>query len=361
MTHFNFQHLFRDEVLAMSAYSVPDINNCVKLDAMENPFSWPEEMTNQWFDHLRHCPLNRYPEPTAKKLCQALARMDGLPETTRILLGNGSDELIQMLLMAMPPVSSHVLAPAPSFVMYQQISRSLNLPFLSPPLLLETFELDMPAIEQAIDKYHPVLTFIAFPNNPTGNLFNADDIETIIEQSKGMVVIDEAYFPYADASFIHRVNDYENLLVMRTLSKLGLAGLRLGYLVGNPLLLEQLDKIRLPYNINVLTQFSAEFALANQDVLDQQTQVIRIEREQLFLALSKLKGIQAYRSAANFILFKTTNLPADTVFQRLKQNGILIKNLSHSSGLLANALRVTVGKPEENKAFMEALQASLVA
>ncbi len=350
--------LFRKEVLAMSAYKVADAAGLIKLDAMENPYSWPEDIKTNWLEALKDCPLNRYPDPEARHLTTTIKRLNRIPDQFDVLLGNGSDEIIQLLLMALPS-SACVLAPDPGFVMYKQLCQCLGLSYRGIPLLAGSFDLDLPAILAAIEQHQPSVIFLAYPNNPTGNLFSEASIRDIIKTAKGLVVIDEAYAPFADASFIDSLGQYDNLLVMRTVSKLGLAGLRLGYIAGLPDIIEQLHKIRLPYNINSLTQISADFALSNKALFDQQTQMICAERSIVFNRLNELDGITAYPSAANFILFKTPENRASEIFESIKQQGVLIKNLSAQGGLLADCLRVTIGKPEENTAFITALTKSL--
>jgi len=351
--------IFRKEVLAMSAYKVADATGLIKLDAMENPYSWPEDIKKNWLEALKDCPLNRYPDPEAKTLTATIKRLNQIPDQFEVLLGNGSDEIIQLLLMALPS-SACVLAPDPGFVMYKQLSLCLGLNYHAIPLLADSFGLDLPAMLDAIEQHQPSVIFLAYPNNPTGNLFSEASIREIITTAKGLVVIDEAYSPFADASFIGSLGRYDNLLVMRTVSKLGLAGLRLGYIAGTQDIIEQLHKIRLPYNINSLTQISADFALSNKALFDQQTQQICAERTLVFNRLNTLNGITAYPSAANFILFKTPENRANEIFASIKQQGVLIKNLSAQGGLLADCLRVTIGKPEENAAFLAALTNSLV-
>ena len=346
--------LFRPEVLALSAYKVADATGFIKLDAMENPYQWSEEITAQWLESLKSCALNRYPDPAAAKLNALLRQVNQIPDEFSILLGNGSDEIIQLLLMALPPESC-VLAPEPSFVMYKQISLSLGLDYHSVPLKADDFSLDIPVMLQAISDLNPAIIFLAYPNNPTANLFAIEDIKQVLEAASGLVVIDEAYAPFADATFMTELAHYENLLVMRTLSKLGLAGLRLGFIAGRSETIEQLDKIRLPYNINVLTQASCVFALSQPTLFEPQTQAIRQQRAELLAKLNELAGITAYPSAANFILFRTPAGQADGIFAGLKQRAILIKNLSPQAGLLSDCLRVTVGKPEENQLFFNAL------
>jgi histidinol-phosphate aminotransferase len=343
----------------MSAYKVAYAQGLIKLDAMENPYSWPEDIKQAWLETLKDCPLNRYPDPEARMLTQTIKRLNQITDQFDVLLGNGSDEIIQLLLMALP-VTASVLAPAPGFVMYKQLCDCLGLKYQGIPLLADTFDLDLQTMLAAIEQHQPSVIFLAYPNNPTGNLFSETAILEIIQAAKGLVVIDEAYAPFANASFINMLDQYDNLLVMRTVSKLGLAGLRLGYIIGNPAIIEQLNKIRLPYNINSLTQISANFALSNKTLFDQQTQKICAERAVVFKQLNELEGITAYPSAANFILFKAPENKATEIFLSIRQQGVLIKNMSPQGGSLSDCLRVTIGKPQENKAFLTALRKSLV-
>ena len=349
--------LFRPEVRALSAYHVADAKGFIKLDAMENPYSWSEDIKQQWLAALKDCEINRYPDPEARQLTATIKRVNDIPDDFAVLLGNGSDEIIQLLLMALPPTAS-VISTTPSFVMYKQLADCLGLHYHGVPLA-ENFDLDLPAMLAVIAQHQPSVIFLAYPNNPTGNLFSESAILEIINAAQGLVVIDEAYAPFADASFMNRLGRFDNLLVMRTVSKLGLAGLRLGYIAGLPCIIEQLNKIRLPYNINILTQVTAEFALNQQAVFTEQTQAICSERTLVFEQLNALAGITAYVSAANFILFKTPKDKATDIFLSLKQQGVLIKNLSPQAGLLSDCLRVTIGKPEENVAFLAALRKSL--
>lgn len=354
MTQNLIKTVFRKEILALSAYKVAEAKNLIKLDAMENPYTWPEQVKEDWLQLIKECPINRYPDPEAKALLATLRQTNKISAQSGVLLGNGSDEIIQLLLMAVPEQSC-VLAPSPSFVMYQQVALSLGLNYQSTPLLADSFELDLPAMLKTIEQTKPALIFLAYPNNPTGNLFSAEAIMSIIEHAPGLVIVDEAYAPFANASFIETLTDKPNLLVMRTVSKLGLAGLRLGFIVGDAAVIEQLNKIRLPYNINSLTQVTAEFALKNQALFDQQTQQICLDRAIILAQLNQLPHLTAYQSAANFILFRTGENQAARVFEALKAQGILIKNMSPQGGILTDCLRVTIGQPEENKAFIEAL------
>lgn len=357
MSKLNLQTLFRSEVLALSAYHVANAQGFIKLDAMENPYTWSEEFKQLWLKRLKDCPINRYPDPQASELNATLKKLNQLPENIEILLGNGSDEIIQLLLMALPP-NSHVLSTTPSFVMYKQVSDSLGLNYHGISLCTENFDLDLPAMLTAIEKYNPAVIFLAYPNNPTGNLFDESAINQIINSANGLVIIDEAYEPFANqSSFMNCVGS--NVLVMRTVSKLGLAGLRLGYIVGEREIIAELDKIRLPYNINVLTQTSVQFALENKAVFDKQTAAICSERALMLQELNLLPGIIAYESASNFILFKTPENQATRIFEAIKTQGVLIKNVHPQGGLLTDCLRVTVGTAEENLMFLNALKSSL--
>lgn len=351
-------HWVRPEVRTLTAYHVPDASGLVKLDAMENPYTWPEVLVREWLDVLASVPLNRYPDPHAAPLKARLREAFALPADADILLGNGSDELIQLLLMAVAGPGRKALAPEPTFSMYRMISTFVGLEWVGVPLRVD-YALDLPATLAAIREHRPAVVFLAYPNNPTGNLFSAADMAEIIAASPGAVVVDEAYSAFCDASFIDQLGRWPNLLVLRTLSKLGLAGLRLGFLVGARAWLHELDKIRLPYNINVLTQASAEFALGRYGVLAEQTARITSDRDELFAQLAAMPGVTPYASQANFILFKGPAGRATEMFEALKARGVLIKSMHGAHPALADCLRVTVGKPEENAAFLSALRASL--
>ena len=350
--------LLRPEVLALSAYHVQDSTGFIKLDAMENPYLWPEEMTAEWLEILRKTGVNRYPDPAADRLRQALRLANAVPDGAELMLGNGSDELIQIILMGLAAGGATVLAPQPSFAMYRQIAVSLGLRFVGVDLNEADFSLDMDAMRSAIAEHAPKAIFLAYPNNPTGNAFATEDMLEILRIAPGLVVVDEAYAPFADATFMPALADFPNLLVMRTLSKLGLAGLRLGFLVGHPAWIGQLDKLRLPYNINVLTQLTAEYALSKQAVFDGQVGRIRADRELMAASLRALP-VDIFPSQANFLTFRVREKDADEVFEALKDAGVLIKNLSRSGVLLRGCLRVTVGTSNENQRFMEVLTAIL--
>ncbi len=345
----------RPEIRELKAYQVGDANNLLKMDNMENPYSWDQATIEQWLDCLKHTPINRYPDAEAQSLQKVLRKTMGVPNNAGLILGNGSDELIQMVCMALAKPGATVLAPTPTFVMYKMLAIISNMHYCGVSLKAD-FSLDVAAMLAAIDKTQPAVIFLSYPNNPTGNLFDEETICQLIEASPGVVVIDEAYFSFAGDSFVKYLDRYENMMIMRTVSKMGLAGLRLGYMIGHVDWIKEFNKVRLPFNINSLTQVSAKFALDNRAMFDAQTQQLCESREALYAEMSQMKSIVCYPSKANFILFKPSAGSGDALFEMIKQSGILIRNLSAGGGLLTNCLRVTIGTEQENAKFLTVLQ-----
>lgn len=355
------ERIIRDDVRAMGAYHVADSHGLVKLDAMENPYRLPPELRAQLAARLGEVALNRYPVPSSEALRARLKSVMQVPAGMDVLLGNGSDEIISILALAVARPGAKVLAPVPGFVMYAMSAQFAGLEFVGVPLSVD-FSLDRAAMLQAMAEHQPAIIYLAYPNNPTGNLFDAADMEAIVRAAQGevcrsLVVVDEAYQPFAQESWMPRLTEFGNLLVMRTVSKLGLAGIRLGYVAGAPEWLSQLDKVRPPYNVNVLTEATALFALEHVDVLDDQAAQLRAERSRLAAAMAAAPGVTVFPSAANFLLVRVPD--AAQTFDRLLARKVLIKNVSKMHALLANCLRVTVSTPEENAQFLEAFNASL--
>nr|MBS0021195.1 histidinol-phosphate transaminase [Gammaproteobacteria bacterium] len=350
-------HWVRPQVRALQAYAVTNPRGLIKLDAMENPYRWPDELIQPWLEGLRQVAINRYPDPQATELKGWLRAVMKVPAAFDLLLGNGSDELIQLILLAVAAPGRTVLVPEPSFAMYRLLAVALGFNCIGVPLRAEDFALDQAAMVTAIRDHEPAVVFLAYPNNPTGNLWDPQQLCELIEDAPGLVVIDEAYVAFANASLMPELARYANLLVLRTVSKLGLAGLRLGFLIGSAPWLAELEKVRLPYNINVLTQASAQFALQHYSVLQGQVECIVRDRQYVLTRLRALPGVTAWPSCANFILFRSLRRPANAVFDGLCEAGILVKNLDGSHPLLANCLRVSIGLPAENAAFLEALAA----
>ena len=348
--------LIRQEVLSLQAYHVQPSPGMVKLDAMENPYLLPEPIRTEIALAVTQAAINRYPDAGARGLKEKIKAVNGLPANVDVLLGNGSDEIIQMLAMALAKPGAALMSVEPSFVMYKMIATFTGMDYIGVPLT-EDFALDLPVMLDTIKAQQPALIFLAYPNNPTGNLFERDAIEQIIKAAKGLVVVDEAYYAFASDSFLADLERFANLLVMRTYSKLGMAGLRLGYLAGSKVWLAQLEKLRLPYNVGVLPQVVVEILLQHHDVLLQQAEQIKLDRTWLLERLVGTVDVHAYPSEANFILFRLPH--AAKVFDGLKQRGVLIKKLDGSHPALADCLRVTVGKAEENELFVKALQESI--
>ena len=346
----------RPEVRALSAYHVPETGDVVKLDAMESPYPWPDEdLRAAWLEVVAEAGANRYPDPRARSVAGRLRGHMGLVPDTGLVLGNGSDELIQLLTLAVARPGAKVLAPEPTFVMYRMIATFCGVEFVGVPLD-EDFALDVPAMEAAIEAHDPALVWLAWPNNPTGNLWPREAIHRVLAKAGGLVVVDEAYHPFAQDSFVDELDRHGNLAVLRTLSKLGLAGLRLGALAGPRDWLHEIDKLRLPYNVNALTQASVAFALDHFDRLETRAATIRAERERLVRRLAALPGVTVFPSAANFVLLRVPGGRARGVFEGALADGILVKCLDGSHPRLADCLRVTVGTPGENAQLLEALE-----
>jgi histidinol-phosphate aminotransferase len=348
----------RQDVQSMHAYAVQPSAGLVKLDAMENPFRLPPELQRELGERLARVAINRYPTQCVADVVQALSRFVDLPPGCKLMLGNGSDELIALLALACDVPGATILAPVPGFVMYEMSAKLQGLAFVGVPLTPD-FELDEAAMLAAIERHRPAITYIAYPNNPTANLWDDAVIGRIVDAvgaQHGIVVFDEAYQPFASRTWMQRMAAHEHVLVMRTLSKFGLAGVRLGYMAGAAALVEQVDKVRPPYNISVLNAEATLFALEHADEYARQAAVLRAERGRLQRALRELPGVRPYPSEANMILVRVPD--AARTFAGMKQRGVLVKNVSALHPLLANCLRLTVGTPEENTLMLDALKAS---
>lgn len=354
--------VFRQDVRSMHAYAVQDATGMVKLDAMENPYRLSVELQAELGRRLGAVELNRYPGARIGVLRDALAAYAGMPRHGYdIMLGNGSDELIGLLAMACDLPGASILAPVPGFVMYAMSAQLQGLQFIGVPLTAD-FELDAPAMLAAIEAHRPAIVYLAYPNNPTANLWDDSAIETVIEtqgRQGGLVVMDEAYQPFSSRSYIDRLTRHGHVLLMRTLSKFGLAGVRLGYMIGPTALIAEIDKVRPPYNVSVLNCECALFAVEHADVFAVQAAELRRQRGELMAALGALAGVKAYPSDANMILARVPD--AKRVFDGMKAHGVLVKNVSTMHPMLANCLRLTVGTAEENARMLAALEAVLEA
>ena len=347
------EKLVRPEILALTAYQVPDAQGMVKLDAMENPYPLPSELRRELAEVLSRVDLNRYPEPSARRVRELIARRMNLPSGMELLLGNGSDDLIQIITLALARPGSTMMYPAPTFVMYGVNAALCGMNAVAVPLR-EDFSFDADAFIARMNAERPALVFIAYPNNPTGALYGEEEVLRVIRAAQGLVVLDEAYHAFAGKTFMQRLPEHANLVVLRTLSKLGLAGIRLGYLAGRPQWIEQFNKVRQAYNVNALTQAAALFVLERLEVLEDQAARIRAERAVLGAALERLPGVTVFPSQANFFLVRVRQ--AERTDAALKRQGVLVKNLHP---WLRNCLRITVGTPEENRILLTALHEAL--
>jgi histidinol-phosphate aminotransferase len=349
----------RKDVQSMHAYAIQDSAGMVKLDAMENPHRLNADLQKALGERLGALALNRYPGERVNELRHALAAYAGMPEGFDIMLGNGSDELISLLAMACDVPGASVLSPLPGFVMYAMSAQLQGLAFHGVPLTAD-FELDEAAMLAAIHQHKPSIVYLAYPNNPTGNLWNDATIEKIVlaqGAQGGLVVMDEAYQPFASRSYIDRITRHSHVLLMRTLSKFGLAGVRLGYMIGPKALVAEIDKVRPPYNISVLNAECALFALEHAEVFAAQAKDLREQRARLLKELVALAGVKPFPSEANMILVRVPD--AAKTFEGLKAQGVLIKNVSKMHPLLANCLRLTVGTAQENTQLLAAMKASV--
>ncbi len=344
--------IVRSDVRAQKAYVVAPAEGMIKLDANENALSLPDAVKARVAGALARVPLNRYPDGPADAVKTTLRCALGIPDALGLIVGNGSDELIQLIVSAVARPGATVIAPEPTFVMYRVNALNAGLRFVGVGLKPD-FTLDHAAMQEAIERERPAVIFLASPNNPTGACCAAGDIEAIIRAAPGLVVLDEAYAPFADDSFLERVADFPNLLLLGTLSKVGMAGMRLGYAVAAPEWIVELNKVRPPYNVNSLTQAAVGALLAETGWIDGQVTLIRAERQRVASVLARLPGVKVFPSQANFLLVRVTG--ADRVFNGLKAKHILVKNLAGSHPLLANCLRITIGAPDENDLLLAAM------
>ena len=353
------QHTLRHDLQSMHAYAIQPSAGFVKLDAMENPFTLAPELQQELGTRLGRVAINRYPAHCVADVVAALSGHVDLPPGCKLMLGNGSDELIDMIALACDVPGAKVLAPVPGFVMYEVSARLQGLAFVGVPLTAD-FELDAAAMLAAIEAHRPAITYIAYPNNPTANLFDdavIDRLVAAVGEQNGLVVFDEAYQPFSSRTWMQRMAAHPHVLVMRTLSKFGLAGVRLGYLCGAAALIDEIDKVRPPYNVSVLNAEATLFALEHADEFARQAALLRDERERLQAALRQMPGVKAFPSQANMILVRVPD--SRRAFEGMKARGVLVKHVAGLHPLLANCLRLTVGTPDENTLMMDALKASL--
>lgn len=347
----------RDDIQAMSAYQIADVPpGFAKLDSMESPvhpFAGHETLLQEWQARLAAAPIHLYPNPSGSGLQETLRSAFDIPDCADIALGNGSDELIQFITMLTAKPGAAMLAAEPSFVMYRHNAALYGMDYVGVPLNGD-FTLNLPAVLEAVRKHRPALTFIAYPNNPTGVCFTRAEIEAVIEASDGIVVVDEAYGAFNGDSFLPQAGSIPNLIVMRTVSKIGFAGLRIGYAAGCPEVIGELQKILPPYNMNQLSLTTAKLALQHYGIISANIDSLKNERERMFAELGKICRLNTFPSQANFITIRVPD--ADLLFDTLKQNRILVKKLHGAHPLLEHCLRITVGSPAQNDAVLNIIR-----
>lgn len=343
----------RPDIVDLKPYVVNNVPHKIKMDANENPYDIPkhikEHINKEIIDHH----FNRYPDPIAIELRSALASDLGV-DSNQILIGNGSDELIGYIISAFGGSSATVIFPTPTFSIYEIFAKLFGTKIVSIPLS-EEFDIRPDEFISAMDSAKRSVVFISFPNNPTGNCFSEQAIMEIIDNSKSsIIVLDEAYYEFSRKTFLRLLQLHNNIIILRTFSKAyGLAGLRVGYMISNKEIIDEVMKVKMVYNINSLSQKIALILLKHKSEMAEYINIILNERDKLIDNLSMKNELTVFDTDANFILFRVKT-DAQFLFSELLKNGILIRNLNEQE-LLKNCLRVTVGKPEENVAFMSVI------
>lgn len=348
----------KSAVRAMAGYSLVQPDCPVKLNQNECPFDVPEDLKREIVEEALEANWGRYPGFVPGEVKEAIGKRHGLgPE--HILIGNGSNELIQAIFQATVSAGDPVVLPAPTFTLYALMGRIAGAEIRTVHLRRDLgFDVDRLAEESARSGIK--LVVLCSPNNPTGSMISVEDIARIAERTEGLVVVDEAYYEFGGVSCMDQLERHPNLVITRTFSKaLGAAGLRLGYLVADPSVAREIEKVKLPYSVNVISLITARKLIGRDALIEERAALIRAERHRVFEALRDLPGIQPHPSHANFILFEAER-PVAEIFLGLIDRGVLIRDVSRYP-MLERAMRVTIGLPEENDAFLEALREVLAA
>ncbi|MEW6379505.1 MAG: histidinol-phosphate transaminase [bacterium] len=354
MKSIDIQKFLRVDPRQAPAYEISVFPEAVKLDANESPYDIPADLLTQVLQSLGHARLNRYPDPGYRELRHMAAQEWGWA-ADRILPGNGSDELIQAIIIAFGGPGKTIFVPSPSFAMYRIIARSLGEQVEEIPLT-EDFDLALSDAWRG-QMYEPAqpgnIIFLAVPNNPTGNCFGRSVIGEILENFPGIVCLDEAYADFAEGNFLDLLPEHPNLIILRTLSKIGLAGIRMGFLLADTAIIQHIQRVKLPYNINILSETIARIALSQRESITPGINQIKQNRDWLYEQMRQIQGLRVYPSSANFILFKVDS-NVSGVFEHLLAAGILVKGFG-CEGRLKDHFRVTVGTREECIRFLDAL------
>ena len=340
-------------VRAMSGYTLVQPDCPVKLNQNECPFDVPDDLKREIMDEALASNWGRYPGFVPLETRTAVGERHGLgPE--HILIGNGSNELIQAIFQAAVGQGDRVVLPAPTFTLYALMGRIAGAGLRTVHLNRDlTFDIDQLVEESA----HPAVRLVVLcsPNNPTGSMIRPEEVAAIASATGGLVVVDEAYYEFGGVSCVELLDRHPNLVITRTFSKaLGAAGLRLGYLAADPALAREIEKVKLPYNVNTISLLAARKLIGQETLIEERASLIRTERQRVFQGLQDLPGIRPWPSHANFVLFEAER-PVSEIFQGLIDRGVLIRDVSRYP-MLEQGMRVTIGLPEENDAFLDALR-----
>ena len=343
--------LMRAGLRDLKPYEVPSYDKVIKLDANENSYDFPRPVMDEINSAIGTQTFNRYPDAEARELRQAISSYAGV-DVAGIMVGNGSDELILNLLIAFGS-GGRVAIATPTFGMYRIHSIIAGAEPVAVPRKAGDFAVDVPAVCAAAASPETKVTVLCSPNNPTGNLTPLEDVEAVLRAARGLVIVDEAYFEFCEETVLPLLSRYTNLVILRTFSKaFGLAGLRVGYMLADPAVVRAVRRIKQPFNVNIFSQIAARAVLMHLPVFKKRIRAIRRERDRLLPELARMPGVECYPSRANFILFRTP-LRAAEVYKGLLSRGILIRNMDGPD--LRDCLRVSVGQPEENRRFLQAL------
>lgn len=346
-------HTIKPAVRALRAYTLSPHRASVKINQNENPWDAPAEIKEEVLRRFAARRWSRYPDFVPLTLQEKLAQFSGW-KANGIIAGNGSNELIQALLMVAVGPGKRVLISEPTFALYKQVATVLG-GEVETVLLTPKLTYDAPALLRVIEEKQPDVTIICSPNNPTGCVIEAADLRQLLEVSRGLVVIDEAYHEFAQQSVVPLLNEHENLIVLRTFSKaMAFAALRVGYLLASPDVVREIRKAVLPYNLNAFSQIAAEVAIENYETLLGPTvKTIIAERERLFTAMSQIRGFAPVVSKGNFMVVRAERDPKQ-IFEELLKRDILVRDVS-GYPMLADYFRFSIGTPEENDRLLSAL------
>jgi histidinol-phosphate aminotransferase len=343
----------KPNVRAITAYTLAPLDAPIKINQNENPFGMPREIKEEVLRRAMKHDWARYPEFVPTSLLKKLADYTGW-RATGIMAGNGSNEMIQSVVNSIVEKGVRVALPEPTFSVYRQVINVAGGEIISIPLN-EDLTFNIPRLASKIVTAKADLVIIGSPNNPTGCVIGARDLASIARNSDGIVVVDQAYLEIGGEDFIPLLNEYKNLVILRTFSKaMAMGGLRVGYCLASPDLIREFNKAKMPYSLNFFSMTAAEVALENLRLLRPLVEKMQSERNRLFAELQKIEGLSPVPSAANFFCVKT-RIPPQELFEALYARGILIRDVSKAP-MLSEYVRISVGTPEENDILIAAMK-----